>query len=175
MGKFNKTSIISLRTRLRKNCLSLIMGKDNTENKEYINENQNDIVNDNNDNLDLEENNNQIDQDDQSIESDQDEQIISKNKNPFLKTTEDEELNEIVNLENKIYEKTTKKGKGKSEPLMTLINDTHFLSFQQNSDLFTLLYSSIIFKWIKSEKVSYFIYFIIFIVFFINLLICFKN
>ena len=159
MGKFNKTSIISLRTRLRKNCLSLIMGKENTENKEYINENQNDIVNDNNDNLDLEENNNQINQDDQSIESDQDEQIISKNKNPFLKTTEDEELNEIVNLENKIYEKATKNGK--SEPLMTLINDTHFLSFQQNSDLFTLLYSSIIFKWIKSEKVSYFIIFII--------------
>lgn len=173
MGKFNKTSIISLRTRLRKNCLSLILGKETTENKEYINEkNQYDIVNDNNDNFDLEKNNNdQNNQDDQTDQSDQDEQIISKNNNPFLKTTEDEELNEIVNLEKKIYEKTTKKEKGKSEPeaLMTLINDTHFLSFQQNSDLFTLLYSSIIFRWIKSEKVSYFIYYLIFINFFIIL------
>jgi len=157
MGKFNKTSITSLRTRLRKNCLSLILGKETTENKECINEkNQYDIINDNNNKFILEKNDSNNDQNDSSDYQDiQDEQILNKNKNPFLKNSEDHELNEIVNLEQKIYEKSVKKegGKSESEPLMTLITDTHFLSFQQNSDLFTLLYSSIIFRWIKSEKV----------------------
>lgn len=56
----------------------------------------------------------------------------------------------IENIENKIKNKKTKI----NEELMTLVLSDHYYTFQRNIDLFTLLYSSIIFKWLCSERVS---------------------
>lgn len=61
---------------------------------------------------------------------------------------------EEIDLEKLILEKANRVKNTENEPSMTLVHDTHLLSFQQTTDLFTLMYTSIIFKWIKSEKVS---------------------
>jgi hypothetical protein len=71
---------------------------------------------------------------------------------------EDASLDEIEALEQRFSKRTTKK---EPQALMTLVLGDHFLTFQDDKDLFTLLYTSIIFKWFASERVSvlYIIYY----------------
>lgn len=59
---------------------------------------------------------------------------------------------EIDDYEEKLKKKANKLNK--AQPLMTLVLDTHFYTFQHYIDLYTLLYTSIIFKWFESERVS---------------------
>jgi len=77
--------------------------------------------------------------------------LMPKNLKEKLNIEKEEIEDEIAQLENKIYSNTKKPQK---EELMSLVLDSHFLTFQNEKDIYTLLYTSIIFKWIKSEKVS---------------------
>jgi hypothetical protein len=69
----------------------------------------------------------------------------------ILKSNEDQDDEE--DLEKMLLEKA-KLRNNNEESSLKLVHDTHFLTFKQTTDLFTLLYTSIIFKWIKSERVS---------------------
>ncbi len=60
-----------------------------------------------------------------------------------------DETDSIHEIEAKIQNKNTIK----SDQKMTLLNSEHSITFQHYIDLYTLLYSSIIFRWLKSDKV----------------------
>ena len=72
--------------------------------------------------------------------------------NDELVDDNDSEISDsIEKIENKMKNKKDKN----NEELMTLVLSDHYYTFQRNIDLFTLLYSSIIFKWLCSERVSF--------------------
>lgn len=78
---------------------------------------------------------------------------ISQLNNKKINKVEDESESEDE-YEKKIIENANRNTTNNTEATLSLVTDTHFLSFQQDRDLYTLLYSSVIFKWIKSERVS---------------------
>lgn len=78
---------------------------------------------------------------------------ISQLNNKKINKVEDESESEDE-YEKKIIENANRNTTVNTEATLSLVTDTHFLSFQQDRDLYTLLYSSVIFKWIKSERVS---------------------
>lgn len=78
------------------------------------------------------------------------------NKNSQISKKELIEDPEEIDLEKLLLEKANRIKNPENEPVLSLIHDTHLLTFQQTTDLFTLLYTSIIFKWIKSERVRTF-------------------
>lgn len=87
---------------------------------------------------------------------------ISKDKREHVEDPEE------IDLEKLLLEKANRVKSPEDEPELSLVHDTHLLTFQQTTDLFTLLYTSIIFKWIKSERVRtiflnlYFIFYTLF-------------
>lgn len=76
-----------------------------------------------------------------------------------ISLNEDTEIEDAADFSDEVeeYEEILKKKANKVskvQPLMSLVLDTHYYTFQQYIDLYTLLYSSIIFKWFDSERVS---------------------
>lgn len=72
-----------------------------------------------------------------------------------LPEEESEEYDEIQEIEDKLNNR--KKQNDNNGGLMRLVLGDHFLTFQYDRDLYTLLYTSIIFKWFASERVRYII------------------
>lgn len=63
------------------------------------------------------------------------------------------ELSDDTDSIHELEAKIQNKNSTQSDQLLTLLIPDHFVAFQQYIDLYTLLYTSIIFRWFKSDKV----------------------
>jgi hypothetical protein len=51
------------------------------------------------------------------------------------------------------HEKNSGKGESKTYNMNNICVQEHYFTFQQHIDLFTLIYSTLVFKWIQTDRV----------------------
>lgn len=86
--------------------------------------------------------------------------FVNKLKNHFknLAFKLNDKTKKVINLKKKKQKKPIKSDKPVFQTLRNLDGcKNNFVTYQIQSDLFTLLYSSLVFQWIESERVTFFL------------------